>query len=225
MTRVIGAGVGRGQTGPMVADGQIREAAFTPAARFEFWAKSRLLILARALRDLWRPPGFAARGRRSRRSIAVLAECRSPLYAPVDPAEATLQLGKVENLRVAARHLDGVVIGRGQVFSFWHQVGRPSRRRGFVPGRELRHGCIIPSIAGGICQLSNSLHQVARAAGQDIIERHSHTSPVPGSAFPPGEDATLFWNYIDFRFRARRDLVLRIELTADELVVTLGTPA
>lgn len=221
----MAAGQVGGRLGPMVRDGEIREAAFTPAARLEFWAKSRLLILARALRDLGRPPGFAGRGQRFRGAMAPLAESRSPLYAPVDPAEETLQLGKVENLRVAARHLDGLVIRRGQVFSFWHQVGRPSRRRGFVPGRELRHGCIIPSIAGGICQMSNSLHQVARRAGQDIIERHGHTSPVPGSAFPPGEDATLFWNYIDFRFRATRDLVLRIELTADELVVTLGVPS
>ena len=69
--------------------------------------------------------------------------------------------------------------------------------------------------------MSNSLHHVARAAGLEIIERHSHTTPVPGAAFAPEDDATVFWNYIDLRFRPAQDIVLRARLTADELVVGL----
>ncbi|MFD2261325.1 VanW family protein [Lacibacterium aquatile] len=150
---------------------------------------------------------------------------RSPLYGSADPAEIELQLGKVENLRVAARHLDGLRIPTGEVFSFWRQVGRPVRSRGFVEGRELRQGCLVPTVAGGICQLSNSLFQVARQAGQEIVERHGHSQQIPDAAFGPGEDATVFWSYVDFRFRAKGDVVLRVSLSADDLIVRLEAAA
>ena len=69
--------------------------------------------------------------------------------------EESYQLGKVQNLRTAARLFDGIVIPPGHVFSFWKQVGRPSSSAGFVPGRMLRQGCLLPSVGGGLCQLSH----------------------------------------------------------------------
>ena len=44
------------------------------------------------------------------------------------------EAGKVENLRVAARLLDGVCVPAGAVFSLWKNLGRPVRGRGFVEG-------------------------------------------------------------------------------------------
>ena len=112
-----------------------------------------------------------------------------------------LILGKIENLRGAARTLNGVEVPAGGVFSFWAQVGRPVARRGYVPGRELSEGCIIPSIGGGLCQLSNALYQAALDASLEIVERRPHSQIVEGSAADAGRDATVFWNYVDLRFR------------------------
>jgi vancomycin resistance protein VanW len=195
------------------------QASFTPPQRFSFWFRSRCFVARRMLLNILAPvprhrPQEAARGE-------VLAEVRSPLYAPADVAERELQLGKVENLRVAARSLDGILIPKGAIFSFWRQIGRPTKARGYVVGRELRQGCLIPTVAGGICQLSNSLYQVARRSGHEVIERHGHTQPIVDAAFGPGEDATVFWNYVDLRFRATADIILRVVLTGSELVVRL----
>ncbi len=156
---------------------------------------------------------------------AVVAEVVTPLYTEADPNEMALQLGKVQNLRVAARALDGVVIRRNEVFSFWAHVGRPTRARGYVEGRELRQGCLIPTVAGGLCQMSNSLYRAATQAGCEIVERHGHTAAVPGSPFPPGEDATVFWNYVDLRFRSPCDLRLGVTLGRGDLSVRLEVPA
>ena len=60
---------------------------------------------------------------------------------------------------------------------------RPAGRaalKGYVIGREIRQGCMIPSIGGGICQLTNALSRVAHSAGMEIVERHSHTRPSGG---------------------------------------------
>ncbi len=147
----------------------------------------------------------------------VLAETRAPLWSDAD--DLWHQLGKVQNLRVAARRLDGVEVPADGTLSFWAQVGRPTRRSGYTIGRELREGCLIPSVGGGLCLLSNALYQVALRAGFEIVERHAHSARVPGSAAIAGQDATVFWNYVDLRFRAQHAFRVEVVLSEDELVV------
>jgi vancomycin resistance protein YoaR len=60
-----------------------------------------------------------------------------------------LTAGKIENLRVAARNLNGIEVKANKVFSFWKHIGKPTKRKGYVVGREIREGCIVPTIAGG----------------------------------------------------------------------------
>ena len=183
-----------------------------------FFFKSSLLKVRRAVRDA---VGGVRRWRVAHGSGHVLAEVVTPLYSDGSAEERGLQLGKVQNLRIAAKALNGLVIPAGRVFSFWAQVGAPTRHRGYVEGRELRQGCIIPTIAGGLCQMSNSLHLAAVRAGCEIVERHGHTAQVPGSPFAPGEDATVFWNYVDLRFRSRQAVRLKVRLSESDLLVAL----
>ena len=101
---------------------------------------------------------------------AVIGQSETQLWADGDDPEKYLLAGKVHNLRLAIRRLNGAEIPAGGVFSFWAQVGRAGRWRGYVAGRELREGCIIPTIGGGLCQLSNALYDAALSAGFEIIE-------------------------------------------------------
>lgn len=151
---------------------------------------------------------------------ALIADSRIPLYKSVNPAEFAPQAGKVQNLRLAVRAIHGVRVRAGEIFSFWAQVDRPTRRRGFVAGRELREGCIIPSIGGGLCQLSNILYDAALKAGLEIVERHAHSQRVPGSMAVAGRDATVFWNYVDLRLRAAFDWQIEAKLSAADLSVS-----
>lgn len=151
----------------------------------------------------------------------IIAESRTPLWSDPRPEEQAHQLGKVQNLRRAAKALDRTVIPAGETFSFWRQVGRASRRRGYVDGRMLQQGCLVPAIGGGLCQLSNALYEVALRGGTEIVERHAHSRVVPGSAAAYGRDATIAWNYIDFRFRATEPLLLETRLERDALIVRL----
>ena len=145
----------------------------------------------------------------------------TPLWSDQDLAERDLQLGKVQNLRVAGRALDGVVLPAGAVFSFWRQVGPPIAARGFVPGRMLQQGCMVEAVGGGLCQLSNALYDAALQAGCRIVERHAHSAVVPGSAAAIGRDATVAWNYVDLRFACERDLRLTVRMDQDSLDVRL----
>ncbi len=159
----------------------------------------------------------------------ILAESRSPIWSTSVPGlvtgsidlEQPLIAGKIHNLRVAIRQLDGVEIPAGDVFSFWAQIGQPSRFRGYAKGRELRQGCIVPTIAGGLCQLANALYQVAIDADLEIIERHRHSTIVTGSDAETDRDATIFWNYVDLRFRVDRSIRIEAQLTSDTLIVRI----
>jgi hypothetical protein len=178
----------------------------------------------RALRwlDDRRDPIVPARAGRLLVNLPRVAEDRCALWnRDVDPREWPLELGKVENLRVAARSLDGLELEAGRVFSFWAQVGPPLGIRGFVPGRELREGCVVPGIGGGLCLLSNALFAVASRAGFEVLERHPHSKRPAGSRAALGEDATVAWNYVDLRFRAASPWRLEVELDAEALIVAV----
>lgn len=178
----------------------------------------RALRLGRSLID---PAHRRHRVAEALRDAPLLAESIAPLWPTQDAPERALVLGKIQNLRVARVAFDGVELAPGEVLSFWAQLGRPVRRRGFAVGRELREGCLIPTVGGGLCQLSNALYDAALKGGMEILERHAHSQVVPGSAAVRDRDATVFWNYIDLRLRAPCALRIEVALDADSLRVRL----
>src|ERR1700730_7128155 len=189
-----------------------------------FQAKTAIYQLQRGIRDLAAGPQFLSKSNDQRFSVTIGAS-QTPLWSEERPEERAYQLGKVQNLRRATVALNGVVVPAGAIFSFWKQIGRASRRRGFVTGRMLQQGCLVPATGGGLCQLSNALYEAALQAGCEIVERHAHSRIVVGSAAGAGRDATVAWNYVDLRFRPRAPLRIEARLTRDDLVIRFHGPA
>ncbi len=152
--------------------------------------------------------------------LPVLAEFEGSLW-PQDESDLRLVAGKIHNLRLAAKRMRGLEIPAGAIFSFWKQLGRASAARGFVRGRELREGCVIPAIGGGLCQLSNAIYDIAVRAGLEVVERHRHSRVLPGSLAEFDRDATVFWNYLDLRLRAPFAWRLEVELDSERLHVRI----
>ncbi|MDB5707579.1 MAG: vanw family protein [Sphingomonas bacterium] len=195
----------------------------TRASALVFAAKATLLRARRGAQDV--TPGLAPIRHLRRAALTdapVLATVRTPLWTSAGgEKDRALNAGKIQNLRSALRGIDGIEVEAGRTLSFWRQVGRPTRGRGFVAGRELREGCMIATIGGGLCQLSNALYDAGLQAGLEIVERHAHTRIVPGSRAAAGRDATVFWNYLDLRMRGRRPFRIEARLTVDELELTI----
>ena len=199
----------------------IRSTIPTRRAAAIFRLKAAALQMRRGVCDIaQKMKRHAPLSREQRLEYSMLwAESRTPLWDESRPQESALQCGKVQNLRAALRHLDGAFVPQNQLFSFWKQIGRATKRRGFEQGRLLREGCVIPAIGGGLCQLSNALYDLALRCGMQIVERHAHSQIVAGSVAQNGRDATVAWNYIDLRFRAPHDFLVETFLSRDELVV------
>lgn len=143
-----------------------------------------------------------------------------------DPgADPVLEQGKRVNLALAAPSFDGLVVAPDRPLSFWRALGRITAARGFRHGMELRGGCIVPTLGGGLCALSNALFRMACELGWNILERHGHTreaAPFDGEVW--GLDATVFWPHVDLRIAPLAGPV-RLEVAVRGEVLRLGVHA
>ena len=149
-----------------------------------------------------------------------LTEHSSPLFRKFNKVE--LDKGKIENINIAIKKLDGIVIPPGKVFSFWKHVGRPSPKKGFKNGLVLSNGNLKEDIGGGLCQLSNLIAYMFACTECEFIERKHHSRDVfPDSnrAVPFASGATVFFNLIDLKVRNtyKFPIVLKLRTTDTQL--------
>lgn len=111
----------------------------------------------------------------------------------------TQKTNRVENLKLAARALDGIILKPGEEFSFNAWVGPRIRELGYKDAPTLIDGELTEDVGGGVCQVSSTLYNVALLSGFEIIERTHHSAPV--SYVSPGRDAAVAFDYLDLRFR------------------------
>lgn len=158
-----------------------------------FRFKTVVLTVLRIFNNL-NNPNKKFKDNESLNNESVIAFSESELWNPFDNKDNwVLTAGKIENLRISARKLNGLEIKANEVFSFWKHIGNPNFGKGYVIGSEIREGCIVPTIAGGLCQFSNALYDAALNAHFDIIERHKHTKVIKckGSLAEKNRDATV----------------------------------
>ena len=108
-------------------------------------------------------------------------------------------VSRTKNLRLAAMALNNRLIPPDQVFSFNDAVGERTEAAGYLPAFIYVDHSVILGDGGGICQDSSTLFQAVRQAHISIVEKHTHSLPV--SYVLKGQDATVSFGVLDFRFR------------------------
>ena len=141
----------------------------------------------------------------------------------IDPV---LQQNKAENIALAAKTLDGLMIRPGETFSFWHTVGNTTKRRGYKDGRILANGILMPGVGGGLCNLGNTLHLLVLHSPLTVTEVHYHSdalAPDHGKRVPMSAGTSVSYNYIDFRFRNDTDqpFQLSVKVEGEEMYAAL----
>lgn len=208
----------RAASPPAVPDA--REDVPSRAGALVFRFKAAMFQLRRAAENsLITHPRKFPRVELAGKDSTIIAEATAQLWKTVAEHERRLQAGKIHNLRIALRRINNLEIPAGETFSFWRHLRHPGKWQGFVEGRELREGCVVPATGGGLCQLSNALYQAALEAEFEIVERHAHSRTLPGSAAEVGRDATVFWNYVDLRLRHSRAWRIEAAMTTEDLIV------
>ena len=134
-------------------------------------------------------------------------------------AHPTLEAGKRHNVKLAATAFHGVVVTPDRPLSFWRVLGPALAARGFTWGMEVRAGCAVPSIGGGLCLVSNALFALAVEQGWRILERHGHTMALGDR---DALDATIAFPQVDLRIAPRDGVaVLDVAVRGDVLIVAV----
>lgn len=107
--------------------------------------------------------------------------------------------GEEQNVHLAASYVSGTVLKPGDVFSQNKTAGPYTLERGFQEGPTYYGTKLAKTIGGGVCKISSTLFNVAVLSNLEIVERHTHSMPVP--YVPYGQDATVFYGVKDFKFR------------------------
>ncbi len=108
------------------------------------------------------------------------------------------QEGRTYNIKVAAAALDGLLLAPDDGFSFNQVVGPRSSEAGYKSANVIVNNEFVQGLGGGVCQVSSTLYNAVLLANLQILERSNHTLPV--SYVPIGQDATVSYGAIDFRF-------------------------
>jgi len=133
--------------------------------------------------------------------------------------------GRLHNVALVAKLIDGALIAPGQVFSFNATTGARTPAKGFEVAPVIINGELQNGIGGGVCQVSTTTFNAAFFAGLPILERTNHALYI--SHYPQGRDATVDYPSIDLKFRndTEKWLLLRTFVGSGSLTVTLyGTP-
>lgn len=168
-------------------------------------------------------------GRCSGAYAHVAASHATPLYRPLSGLDERLQRNKIVNLGIAAARLDGIVLEPGMRLSFWREVGKPTRRRGFVDGMVLDHGRIAAGVGGGLCQMTNLLFWMTLHTPLTIAERWRHSYdvfPDANRTQPFGSGATCAWPVLDLQIQNDTTVPYRLSvaLTDTHLVGSWTAP-
>ena len=97
--------------------------------------------------------------------------------------------GRSENIRIAARLIDNVVIQPYGEFSFNQTVGERTNIAGFKDAKIIINGEYVLGTGGGVCQVSTTLYNAALKSGLTVTEFHPHSLRV--SYVAPSRDAMV----------------------------------
>ena len=112
---------------------------------------------------------------------------------------STSSSNRINNIEVAAGHLNNLLVMPGQEISVSDTIKPRTTANGYKSAGAYLNGRTVPAIGGGICQVSSTVYNAVKNAGLTVLERHPHSMPV--HYLPLGLDAAISAGSKDLRFR------------------------
>jgi vancomycin resistance protein VanW len=137
-----------------------------------------------------------------------------------------LSQNKIDNINIASKCIEPIIIKPNEMFSFWKLVGKPTPFRGFKTGRNILGDSLQEDIGGGLCQISGIIYHLALIAGLEIEERFCHTIDLyteDNRYTPIGTDGTVVYGYKDIRFinNSKHNLQFKFKTEEDKFTAHL----
>ncbi len=116
---------------------------------------------------------------------------------------------RASNVALAASKINGKVLKPGEVFSYNETIGDTTIANGYKVAPVFENGKSSEGVGGGICQVSSTLYSAVLYADLKVNERRNHSLTV--AYVPKGQDATVSYGAIDFKFTNSTDYPIKIK--------------
>lgn len=130
---------------------------------------------------------------------------------------------RIHNVLLGAAKLNGVLVPKGETFSFNKHIGNIDAANGFKPAYVIQGGKTVLGDGGGICQVSTTMFRAALNAGLPITDRTAHAYRVGyyENDAKPGLDATIYSPTVDFKFKndTPASILIQTEIVEDKNLI------
>ena len=117
--------------------------------------------------------------------------------------QTTSSANRNTNIKLSAEAINQKMVMPGATFSFNQATGQRTAENGYKPAAAIAGGETFDEIGGGVCQTSTTLFNAVARANLKIVDRDPHA--WPSNYVDKGEDATVNWPNLDFRFKNDTD--------------------
>lgn len=133
---------------------------------------------------------------------------------------STKAANRASNVALAAERINGKILKPGEVFSYNETIGDTTLENEYKVAPIYENGKTSEGVGGGICQVSSTLYSAVLYADLKVTERRNHSLTV--AYVPKGQDATVSYGAIDFKFKNSTDYPIKISASASGGTITVS---
>ena len=127
---------------------------------------------------------------------------------------------RTNNIRLAARTLNGILVRPGELFSLNDALGRRTPGKGYQQAPVIDGGRLTKDYGGGVSQVSTTLFNAVFFAGLDTVSHKPHSFYI--SRYPEGREATVSFPTVDQTFRNDSGHGILISTSVAERTITVS---
>lgn len=124
--------------------------------------------------------------------------------------------GRTENLRIAAKAVNGTLVLPGQTFSLNAVLGERTPEKGYNQAPAISGGRLVRDYGGGVSQMATTIFNNVFFAGLEDIYHKPHSFYI--SRYPEGREATVNWPTVDLKWRNDSPYAVLIQAWVDSKV-------
>ena len=123
---------------------------------------------------------------------------------------------RTENLRIAARTVNGTLVMPGETFSLNGVLGERTPAKGYNQAPAISGGRLVRDFGGGVSQMATTIFNNVFFAGLDDVFHKPHSFYI--SRYPEGREATVNWPSLDLKWKNDSPYAVLVQAWVDDQV-------
>jgi len=123
---------------------------------------------------------------------------------------------RTNNLRIAARTVNGTLVPPGQTFSLNQVLGQRTPEKGYAEAPTIMNGRLVMGHGGGVSQMATTIYNNVFFSGLEDVSHTPHSFYI--SRYPEGREATVNYPNVDLKWRNDSPYAVLIEASVTSTV-------